>query len=271
MSKDSMSWEQAVLWLRAQPDMQEVVKQNYYDDPLPAAAVRFMESSEWQAVRRLLSGRTGSALEIGAGRGIASYAFARDGWQVTALEPDPSDVVGAGAVRRLAKSAEACIEVVEQWGESLPFTDASFDLVYCRAVLHHARDLEALGREIERVLRPGGLVVACREHVVTDEKELADFLDSHPLHRLYGGEHAYLLGEYVSALSVGNVKITQVLNPFASDINIYPQAREDVRKVIAGRLNIPSFFVRDWMMRIVGDLIRSPGRLYTFVGEKRHG
>jgi SAM-dependent methyltransferase len=268
MSDKAMTWEQAVLWLRSQPDMHEIVQHNYYDEPLIEASIRFYNSTEWQAVREILCGRSGKVLEIGAGRGIASFSFAKDGWEVSALEPNPSSIVGAGAIRKLSKDAGVTIQVVEEWGESLPFLDATFDLVYCRAVLHHAHDLNALGREIGRVLKPGGWVLACREHVVSNDQELKLFLDSHPLHSLYGGEHAYHLNEYIAALSAGGVNIEQVLNPLASDINLFPQVRDEFREIIARRLRLPKFFVFDWVLRLVGALIRSPGRLYTFIGEK---
>src|SRR5262249_33715497 len=45
-------------------------------------------------------------------------------------------------------------------GERLPFSDASFDRVWGNAVLHHL-NLEVAGRELRRVLRPGGVAVFC--------------------------------------------------------------------------------------------------------------
>src|SRR6202040_1201267 len=123
--------------------------------------------------------------------GISSYALARDGWRVTALEPDPSDVVGAGAIEQLAAVSNLPIEVVRDWGETLPFADATFDLVYGRQVLHHARDLRTLCAEMGRVLKSGGTFLATREHVIFRDADLAVFLAEHPLHRLYGGENAY--------------------------------------------------------------------------------
>lgn len=45
-------------------------------------------------------------------------------------------------------------------GTCLPFRSNSFDLVYTAAVLEHVRDPLAMGREIHRVLKPGGIVLA---------------------------------------------------------------------------------------------------------------
>lgn len=136
----------------------------FFDDPLLDAAQRFHTSSEWTATRDLIPRPPGHALDVGAGRGIASYALARDGWTVSALEPDPSNLVGAGAIRALSAESGLPIEVEQQWGKSLPFASNSFDVVLCRQVLHHARDLRAFCREVARVLKPGGTVIATRGH-----------------------------------------------------------------------------------------------------------
>jgi len=39
--------------------------------------------------------------DIGSGNGIASIAFALEGHKVFSIEPDPSIVIGAGAIRKL--------------------------------------------------------------------------------------------------------------------------------------------------------------------------
>lgn len=269
MNSGPMTWEQAVESLRSQPAQAALVEACFYDDPLEAAARRYHASSEWRAVRDLLPGTPGSALDIGAGRGIAAYALARDGWRTTALEPDPSRVVGAGAIRTLAQDAKLAIEVVQDWGETLPFADASFDLVHARQVMHHARDLERLGREIGRVLRPGGTFIATREHVISRKEDLGAFLDQHPLHRLYGGENAYLLAEYESAIRGGGMRLARVLSPFASDINVYPQTLADIRALLARRFHLPHPALMPMLgVRAIGARSEAPGRLYSFVAHK---
>ena len=225
---------------------------------------------EWHAVRQILvQSETGKALDLGAGRGISSYALARDGWSVTALEPDASSVVGTGAICMLAKEAKLDITVIENRGERLPSADKSFDLVYARQMLHHADDLRALCKEVSRVLKPRGLFIATREHVISKKRDLQAFLDSHPLHRLYGGEHAYLLAEYVNSIEQSGIKIIQILNPLQSDINLFPDTRQTFKIRLAEKVKWPwPRLIPDASLTLLGALIRTPGRLYTFIGRK---
>lgn len=267
MNGKHLTWEDAVIWLRAQPDQVELVRDCFYDDPLIEAAERFCASSEWDAVRAMTGPASGRALDIGAGRGISSYALARDGWQVTALEPDPSAVVGAGAIEQLAAAGNLPIAVVRDWGETLPLPDASFDLVYGRQVLHHARDLRTLCAEMARVLRPGGTFLATREHVIFKDSDLAVFLARHPLHWLYGGENAYRLGEYKRAIESAGIRLTRVLNPWASSVNLHPRTAADIAELIHARLPfVPTSVLSPSLLRRLGWLIRSPGTNYSFLG-----
>lgn len=268
-SDKQLSWEQAVCWLRSQPEHNELVRACFYDDPLLEAADRYYHSSEWDAVRELIPETPLKALDVGAGRGISAYALAKDGWEVTALEPDNSDIVGSGAIKRLAKEALLNINIVEEWGESIPFEDDSFDLVHCRQALHHANNLSSLCKELGRVLKPGGTFIAIREHVISKKSDLNQFLKSHPLHHLYGGECAYLLNEYKKSIRGGKINITHVLNTYQSNINLFPETRDTIKYQIAKKFKIPkAYMIPNFVLNLIGALINTPGRPYTFVGTK---
>jgi SAM-dependent methyltransferase len=265
-----MTWEQAVNHVRADPRQAGFVKDFFFDDPLTAACDRYWRSTEWEAVRGIVGPGLGrKALDVGAGRGIASYALAMDGWDVTALEPNPSTIVGAGAIEAMANVPQSKITVVQTWGEQLPFADCQFDLVFARQVLHHARDLGSLCREMARVLKPAGLAVAIREHVITRPEDLQAFLDRHPLQRYYGGEHAYLLDEYLTSIGNAGLRIISVLNPLETDINLYPLTRQALKSRIATKWGLPSpRWIPDWLLRLKGCFMNDPGRPYSFICRK---
>lgn len=263
-----MSWEDAVRWLREQKDKQELVRACFFDDPLLDAARRFHASEEWKAVQQMLPQMAGKALDVGAGRGIASFALAEDGWTVTALEPDPSNLVGAGAIADLARESGHLIHIVQEWGEKLPFPDASFDVVHARQVLHHASDLEKFCLELARVLKPGGLFIATREHVIDSPDELEIFRANHDLHRLYGGECAFSLEHYLDAISHSGMLFVQILAPFSTPINYFPATNENVLNMAKEAWNWDFPMGEKIMIAQLNRTATYPGRLYTFVARR---
>ena len=276
-----VSWEDAVAWLRNQPEHLQLVTDCYYDDPLLSAAERYRQSDEWQAIRLLLKGFSGSALDVGAGRGIASYALAKDGFEVTALEPDPSALVGAGAILKLSVESNLPIQIVEKNSEKLPFSDDSFDLVFARAVLHHTKNLETACEEFFRVLKPGGILIAIREHVISSSGDLPTFLEQHPLHHLYGGEHAYLLNAYIKAVTSAGFNNLSVISPWESPINYAPYTIETLKDELADKISLGKPLIKKlarvllglngvWVISrtILEKVDQRPGRLYSFVAGK---
>ena len=55
---------------------------------------------------------------------------------------------------------EADEKVFAEIGATLPFEDASFDLIYSWAVFEHVADAEFYAGELDRVLKPGGWICA---------------------------------------------------------------------------------------------------------------
>jgi SAM-dependent methyltransferase len=252
IERQPISWESAVQEFRSDPLNALSVKQNYFDVGVAQAAARYAKSSEYRAISRILGRGAGRALDVGAGRAVTAYALARSGWHVTAIDPDASGDVGVGAVRQLIGVPPGALTAVRADGEHLPFADRSADLVFGRQVLHHLVDLEAGLAEVARVLLPAGRALFVREHVVDDDKQLEAFLADHPLHQMYGGEYAYSLARYESAFGAAGLTVTRVYGPLDSMVNFYPGTR--ARRVAKVALKRTS---------------REPGRLYSFLAERR--
>ncbi|HEY5431557.1 MAG TPA: class I SAM-dependent methyltransferase [Solirubrobacteraceae bacterium] len=102
------------------------------------------------------------SLEIGAGTGYFSLNLLQAGVVGEATCTD----ISPGMVTTLARNAERLgleVRTARADAESLPFADASFDLVLGHAVLHHLPNLRRAFAEFHRVLRPGGRIVFAGE------------------------------------------------------------------------------------------------------------
>ena len=278
--KMRMTAEEAVRWYRAQPGNEEAVRANYFDLPVLPAAQRYEVSEEFAEVRRLLGPASGRALlDLGAGNGIASYALACAGWKVTALEPDPSSEIGTGAIREIQRETGLPIVIEERIGDRLPFADASFYAVFARQVLHHVPDLRVTMRELFRLLRAGGRMLALREHVAENEEELEAFLRAHPLHHLYGQENAFPLESgYLAAAREAGFVVRQVWGGLESILNFAPRSESDRRNTVRwmasqrfGLLSralvwMPGFVESSLRAHTAAD--RTPGRIFSFLLEK---
>jgi SAM-dependent methyltransferase len=119
----------------------------------------FLDHETWvrPAFTRLGDLRGKSVLDYGCGHGMAAVVMARAGATVTAFDLSPGYV--AEAHERAAVNGVR-VECVVADGEQLPFRGESFDAVWGNAILHHL-DLAKAGRELRRVLRPGGVAVFC--------------------------------------------------------------------------------------------------------------
>lgn len=96
--------------------------------------------------------RTGRHLDLGIGDGTFLSALAdRTALQVVGADPHP----GYLASFRAGHPDQPLTRV----GEELPFADASFDSATMLDVIEHTRDDRATLSQVQRVLRPGGLLV----------------------------------------------------------------------------------------------------------------
>ncbi|XWK85978.1 MAG: class I SAM-dependent methyltransferase [Phormidium sp.] len=281
------TYEESVRWLRSQPEYSETVLQSYLDEDNLAAAKRFAASEEFREVVKILrldkSSKKLKILDIGCGNGISSYAFACLGHDVFAVDPDPSEDVGLGAVQKLAsKVHNGSLKTFQAVSESLPFPDSTFNIIYARQSLHHFSDLGKGLAECSRVLKPKSFLLATREHVVSDEKELQTFLDNHILHKLHGGENAYPLEDYISKFKESGFKVLKYFAPFDTVINHFPVSNDDLknwlfksieRKLgrVAASILIKIYYTEMLYRHWLSSSWEAPGRVYSFLCVKGKG
>jgi ubiquinone/menaquinone biosynthesis C-methylase UbiE len=110
---------------------------------------RMLDDLEVELVERYATGKV--ALEVGCGTGLIlsrTAGFAREAFGI-----DLSGGMLAGARQRGLRVAQAS-------ATALPFATASVDVAYSFKVLAHIPDIQGAMREMARVVRPGGWVLA---------------------------------------------------------------------------------------------------------------
>jgi ubiquinone/menaquinone biosynthesis C-methylase UbiE len=277
----TLTSEEAVKWLRSQPNSEQVIRDCYFDESVTQAAHRFWGSDEFRAVLSILRGRRPflRVLDLGAGRGVASFAFAQETLDVIAVEPDTSPIAGTGAIREIVDKTTVPIKIVGGYGEHLPFRNDTFDIVYTRQVLHHTENLKQVCKEIYRVLSLDGLFLATREHVLSKKDDLRVFQENHLFHHLTRNEQAFLLPEYTEAITNAGFSLTNIWGSYDSVINYFPCTKARVKDMAASVLKpyVPGRVLRPFMdiptilrlcSRRCSQNDNTPGRMYSFLAIK---
>jgi SAM-dependent methyltransferase len=148
-------------------------------------------------------------LEVGAAKCWAAQHVLPRGCEYVATDilADPNIGLGRGAFYE--RRAGRPFLRVQADGESLPFASGAFDVAYCVATLHHALDLGAMVRELARVTRGGGHVLALNEgtRAVWRSGDAPDQEEE----RAYGiNEHVHTLYAYLWAFTRSGVVVRRV-------------------------------------------------------------
>ncbi|WAS99993.1 class I SAM-dependent methyltransferase [Rouxiella chamberiensis] len=96
-------------------------------------------------------------VDLGCGAGHASFTAAKNVARVIAY--DLSAEMLAVVEQTAADKALSNIETRQGYAESLPFADASMDVVISRYSAHHWHDVGQALREVRRILKPGGKLI----------------------------------------------------------------------------------------------------------------
>lgn len=124
----------------------------YLTSPVHASGRDLARLTTW-----LASFPDASLLDVGCGAGHASFAAAQQVKSVIAYD------LSASMLETVEQSAQARglvnLTTHQGYAESLPFEEASFDIVTTRYSAHHWQDVGQALREIRRVLKPGGKAI----------------------------------------------------------------------------------------------------------------
>ena len=279
LQQQIMTWHETIAFIRSEPGFESLVESAYLDSDLMRNVNRYAESAEFKEILKKLDSYQNTrnkVLDIGSGNGISAVSFAKVGYEVTALEPDPSDTIGAGAISYLKETLGLKnLSVIQATAEDFS-SQTKFDIIFARQALHHASDLDAFVSNCCKHLKPGGLFVTVRDHVISKEEDLPAFLDSHPLQQFYGGEYAYTLSRYKSAFQSSGLVIMEELSPMSTVINFHPRTEEDISNLVIGALRskglgflagIPR--IHNWTRSYLDEKDQTPGRLYSFIATKK--
>ena len=110
---------------------------------------RMLDDLEVEVVERYGAGK--DVFEVGCGTGLILHRVAQ--FARTAAGIDLSGGM-------LAKAAERGLDVAQASATALPIATASVDVAYSFKVLAHIPDIEGAMREMARIVRPGGWVLA---------------------------------------------------------------------------------------------------------------
>lgn len=136
---------------------------------------------------RLMSDRLGFSsvarvLDVGCGLGHWTLALSRvlpPSASFTGVDREEQWIRKASQRMKDAGLSDRC-ELLSGDAMALPFADASFDLTTCQTVLMHLKDPRAAIREMMRVTRAGGLVLAVEPSNMASMGVFSSVTDSFP-------------------------------------------------------------------------------------------
>ncbi len=129
-------WDDQTRWLRILKNM--VPARFAFFDPIVG---------DWRGL---------AVLDLGCGGGFMAAALAQRGSIVTGVDPSEGAIASA---RRHAERENLRVDYRVGSGERLPCAENSYDVVVCVDVLEHVEDVDAVLREVRRVLRPSGMLL----------------------------------------------------------------------------------------------------------------
>ncbi len=155
-----------------------------------------IENRAGKKILAQLSAYKKELLEIGCGAGRITSLLSRRIEHLTSVDVNPEAVLET-------KNACTSADCLVGSGQSLPFTDQSFDFVLFTQSLHHQNAVTAL-KEADRVLREDGGVLVLEPVFGTELEDICLFFQDEKearLHALYGIMTSGFVVEYSEIFS----------------------------------------------------------------------
>jgi SAM-dependent methyltransferase len=152
-------------------------------------------------------------LDIGCGTGYGSAELAHAAASVTGLDLAPEAVV-------LARNSYAAsnLQYIAASATSIPFADASFDLIVCFEVIEHIHDWRLLLTEARRLLAPGGQFIVSTPNKLYYAESRAE-IGPNPFH-----VHEFEYGEFKAALESAFPSVTLYVQNHVGALSFQPAA-----------------------------------------------
>ncbi|MFC1864247.1 class I SAM-dependent methyltransferase [Chloroflexota bacterium] len=124
----------------------------------------FIRRIEWRSILEWLEPNDGEkVLDAACGSGILSLKIAEKGYLVNGID---ISVDAISSAKRLAEREKIAADFEVGNAEHLPYSDSYFDKVVCSSSLEHFyQDIGAL-KEMNRVLKPNGILVLTTDSVL---------------------------------------------------------------------------------------------------------
>ncbi len=157
---------------------------NSESDSIFDASRRTIES---MASRSAFAGKKARCIDLGGGfSGSARFLAKNYGWEMVVLNLSETENARARKMNR-EQGLDHLIEVVDGSFDTIPFPDASFDIVWSQDAVLHSDNREKVMQEAFRVLKPGG------EMIFTDPMQ-SDACPQGVLEPIYARIHLSSLG-----------------------------------------------------------------------------
>ena len=109
-----------------------------------------------------------TVLDVGCGMGIQSILWAEEGHKVVAMDID-KDLLATGHENSTRRGLD--VEWKQGSADNIPLPDQSIDVCLCVELLEHIPAWEETLDQIERVVRPGGLLLLTTTNVICPKQQ----------------------------------------------------------------------------------------------------